>query len=124
MRSIHHLQGPVLPASPCAITARRVYVSPVCLGVKPCASSRQPGGGKDGQGAAATCSAASPAARREAGSGSASCPFVPQSLLLQGLGPVIGVLIAVHVAALLFWIFSLIRSSMSARPRKADIKQH
>lgn len=46
------------------------------------------------------------------------------TLLLQGLGPIIGVLIAVHVAALLFWIFSLIRSSMSQRPRKADIKQH
>lgn len=40
----------------------------------------------------------------------------------EGLGPVVAVLVAVHVAALLFWIFSLIRSG--TRARKPDIKKH
>lgn len=42
----------------------------------------------------------------------------------EGLGPVVAVLVAVHVAALLFWIVSLIKSSLSGRPKKADLKQH
>jgi hypothetical protein len=33
------------------------------------------------------------------------------------------VLVAVHIAALLFWIVSLVRSSMTSK-RKAGIKQH
>lgn len=41
----------------------------------------------------------------------------------EGLGPVIIVLVAVHIAALLFWIVSLVRSSMTSK-RKAGIKQH
>ncbi len=46
------------------------------------------------------------------------------SLDWEGLGPVVAVLVAVHVAALLFWIVSLIKSSLSGKPKKADLKQH
>lgn len=46
------------------------------------------------------------------------------SLDWEGLGPVVAVLVAVHVAALLFWIVSLIKSSLSGRPKKAELKQH
>ena len=42
----------------------------------------------------------------------------------EGLGPVVAVLVAVHVAALLFWIVSLIRGSLGGKPKKADLKQH
>lgn len=42
----------------------------------------------------------------------------------EGLGPVIAVLVAAHVAALLFWIVSLVRSSISSRPAKSDLKKH
>lgn len=42
----------------------------------------------------------------------------------EGLGPVVAVLVAAHVAALLFWIVSLIKGSLSGRPKKADLKQH
>lgn len=43
----------------------------------------------------------------------------------EGLGAVVAVLVAVHVAALLFWIVSLIRSSLQgSKVKKADLKQH
>lgn len=42
----------------------------------------------------------------------------------EGLGPLITVLVAAHVAALLFWIVSLLKGSFSGKGRKADIKQH
>lgn len=42
----------------------------------------------------------------------------------EGLGPVVAVLVAVHLAALLFWIVSLIKSSLAGKPKKAADKQH
>ena len=44
----------------------------------------------------------------------------------EGLGPVVFVLVAAHLAALMFWIVSLIRSSLNNRQKqqKADLKQH
>ncbi len=41
----------------------------------------------------------------------------------EGLGPLITVLVAVHVAALVFWIVSLIKGSFSKKS-KPSTKQH
>ena len=42
----------------------------------------------------------------------------------EGLGPVIVVLVAGHLAALAFWIVRLIRGGLANRARKAGLKQH
>ena len=42
----------------------------------------------------------------------------------EGLGPLVSVLVAVHLAALIFWIISLVRGGLGAKTKKADLKQH